>query len=76
MVCRHAAMVTVNGHAVAWAHRADESGRALPRWTGCVTLTGAQVFVLSAVPGSFDSRYFGPVERVHVLGVGRPIWTT
>jgi type IV secretory pathway protease TraF len=32
--------------------------------------------VLSAAPGSFDSRYFGPVERVHVLGVGRPIWTT
>jgi conjugative transfer signal peptidase TraF len=76
VVCRHAAMVTVNGHAVAWAHRTDGFGRALPRWTGCLTLTASQVFVLSAAPGSFDSRYFGPVERVHVLGVGRPIWTT
>jgi conjugative transfer signal peptidase TraF len=76
VVCRHAAMVTVNGHAVAWAHRADGAGRVLPRWTGCLTLTASQVFVLSAAPGSFDSRYFGPVERVHVLGVGQPIWTT
>ena len=76
VVCRHAAMVTVNGHLVAWAHRADGSGRALPRWNGCLTLTATQVFVLSAASGSFDSRYFGPVERVHVLGVGRPIWTT
>jgi conjugative transfer signal peptidase TraF len=76
VVCRHAAMVTVNGHPIAWARRADGSGRALPRWAGCLTLTASQVFVLSAAPGSFDSRYFGPVERVHVLGVGRPIWTT
>jgi type IV secretory pathway protease TraF len=76
VVCRHAAMVTVNGRAVAWAHGADGSGRALPRWTGCLTLRASQVFVLSAAPGSFDSRYFGPVERAHVLGVGRPIWTT
>jgi conjugative transfer signal peptidase TraF len=75
VVCRHAAMVTANGQPVAWARRADESGRALTRWSGCLTLTASQVFVLSAAPGSFDSRYFGPVERAHVLGVGRPIWT-
>jgi conjugative transfer signal peptidase TraF len=76
VVCRHAAMVTVNGHPVAWAHRADGAGRALPRWNGCLTLTASQVFVLSPAPGSIDSRYFGPVERVHVLGVGWPIWAT
>jgi type IV secretory pathway protease TraF len=75
VVCRHAAIVTVNAHAVAWARNADALGRWLPRWSGCVTLTAGQVFVLSTAPDSFDSRYFGPIDGGHVLGVGQAIWT-
>src|SRR3546814_9782387 len=45
------------------SHRRDRRQRLLPRWHGCRYLTTSEVFVLSTVPGSFDSRYFGPVER-------------
>ena len=75
VVCRHAAVVTVNAHAVAWAQNADALGRQLAPWSGCITLTAGQVFVLSTAPDSFDSRYFGPIGGGHVLGVGQAIWT-
>jgi conjugative transfer signal peptidase TraF len=75
IVCRHATMVTVNGHPVGRAHDADGLGRSLRRWSGCLTLTSGQVFVLSNAPESFDGRYLGPTDVAHVLGVGRAIWT-
>jgi conjugative transfer signal peptidase TraF len=73
-VCRHGATVTINGLAAAHASAADGLGRPLPRWTGCITLTAGQVFLLSSAPDSFDSRYFGPIDRAHVLGAAHPIW--
>jgi len=75
IVCRHAAVITVNAHAVAWARNADALGRWLAPWSGCITLTAGQVFVLSMALDSFDSRYFGPIDDAHVLGVGQAIWT-
>jgi conjugative transfer signal peptidase TraF len=74
VVCRRARVVSINGRIVARARYADASGRLLPRWSGCLTLTDGQLFLLAAVPDSFDSRYFGPVDRIHVLGSGHPIW--
>jgi type IV secretory pathway protease TraF len=76
IVCRHRATVTINGRAVAQARTADEAGRLLPGWSGCITLVPEQVFVLSAEPGSFDGRYFGPLDRVHVLGSAHAVWVT
>lgn len=75
VVCRHSAIVTINGHLVALARTFDVAGRVLPSWSGCRVLAGAEVFVLSAVPDSFDSRYFGPIDQANVLGVGHPVWT-
>jgi conjugative transfer signal peptidase TraF len=75
VVCRHGSIVTINRQIVAYARTADAAGRPLPRWSGCNRLNGAQAFVLSAEPGSFDSRYFGPVDRRYVLGTALPIWT-
>jgi conjugative transfer signal peptidase TraF len=75
VVCRRAATVTINGRFVAVAHSSDAAGRPMPRWSGCRVLGLGEVFVLSAVLESFDSRYFGPIDRVHVLGVGQPLWT-
>jgi conjugative transfer signal peptidase TraF len=74
VVCRHGQTVTINGRVVAHARNADASGRLLLRWSACLTLAEGQLFVLSAGPDSFDSRYFGPVDRIHVLGSGHPIW--
>jgi conjugative transfer signal peptidase TraF len=74
VVCRHGATVTINGKPAAHARMADERGRPLLHWSDCTTLTSGQVFVLSAAPDSFDGRYFGPLDRSHVLGTARPVW--
>lgn len=48
----------------------DGSGRDLPVMSGCYTLDETQVFLVSTdVQTSWDSRYFGPVEKDQVLGV-------
>lgn len=75
IVCRHGPIIRINGQLRATAHRSDRRQRLLPHWHGCRHLTTSEVFVLSTVRGSFDSRYFGPVERVHVVGTAVPIWT-
>ena len=74
VVCRSGTVVTVNGRAVARARRADAAGRPLPRWSGCTTLAPDRVFVLSPTPGSFDSRYFGPIDSASVVGTAHPVW--
>jgi conjugative transfer signal peptidase TraF len=74
LVCRHGATVTINGQAAAHALASDGLGRPLPQWTGCITLAAGQVFLLSTAPGSFDSRYFGPIDSSHVLGAAHPVW--
>jgi conjugative transfer signal peptidase TraF len=74
VVCRHGSMVTLQGRTMAHARRADRAGRPLPRWSGCIRLGADQVFVLSAEPDGFDSRYFGPVEHRHVIGTALPLW--
>ena len=74
IVCRDGLVITINGRAVAHGKAADALGRPLPVWSGCVILSADRVFVLSEDPDSFDSRYFGPVERHHVLGTAVPVW--
>jgi len=74
-VCRHGQIIRISGRLRALAHRRDTRQRLLPRWHGCRHLTAAEVFVLSTEPGSFDSRYFGPVEHGNVIGTAIPVWT-
>lgn len=47
----------------------DRIGRALPVWSGCRRLDPGELFLLGDTETSFDSRYFGPVDRADVLGV-------
>jgi conjugative transfer signal peptidase TraF len=75
VVCRHGGTVTVNGLPTARARDADAFGRPLPRWSGCLALAAGQIFVLSTVPDSFDSRYFGVVDGGRVVGTGNALWT-
>lgn len=76
LVCRHGAIVTINGRLVARALTADTSSRSLPQWGGCHEIAGHQFFVLSGELNSFDSRYFGPVDAFQVIGTGVSIYST
>ena len=73
-VCRHGPQVTINGRVVARANTADQAGRPLPAWSGCFRLAPTDVFVVSQEPNSFDSRYFGAVQRRHIVGTAMPVW--
>jgi type IV secretory pathway protease TraF len=68
IVCRHASEVTTPDRA-GRALAKDRRGVALPTWTGCRRLAVDELFLLGDTASSFDSRYFGPVRRDHVVGV-------
>ena len=72
-VCRHGPLIRINGRPRASARTADRLGRLLPRWSGCRHLGRHQQFLLSASRGSFDSRYFGPIDSTLVLGTARAL---
>ena len=76
VVCRHRSIVAINGRAAAFARTADALSRPLPKWNGCIRLNAAGAFVLSAEPDSFDSRYFGPIDRRNVLGTASLVWAS
>lgn len=46
-----------------------------PHRDGCWTLQAHEVFVLGNHPRSWDSRYFGPIERATVQGQCQAVWT-
>jgi len=75
LICRFGRYVFVNGELRATALSQDKLGRPLPSWRGCSKLRSGETFVLSKRKDSFDSRYFGVVERRQVLGTGRLIFT-
>jgi len=57
------------------ARTQDRRGVQLPAWQECRVLRTDEIFLLGDTPGSFDSRYFGPVFRSEVTGVYREIVT-
>ncbi|SEH14908.1 conjugative transfer signal peptidase TraF [Sphingopyxis sp. YR583] len=75
-VCRYGGRVEIDGEPAAFALVADRLGRPLPGWSGCRTLRQGEYFLLApATLTSFDSRYFGPVDRGTIIGRATPIWT-
>lgn len=73
-ICRIQDVILVDGITAAVALRSDRQGRALPSWSGCRTLAANEVFLLNAVPGSLDSRYFGPLPVGAIVGHATPLW--
>lgn len=73
-VCRTGDRVEAGGRSVAVRAR-DGRGVSLPRWTGCRRLGPGELFLLGDTPGSFDSRYFGPVRVADLDGVFREALT-
>jgi conjugative transfer signal peptidase TraF len=75
IVCRFADRVTIDGHIAALARERDSRGRTLPRWQGCRTLRAGEVFLLnSAIPDSFDGRYFGALSVNTITARAEPLW--
>ena len=74
-VCRSGEAISINGREMATAMKQDSRARDLPAWSGCVALKPSEIFVLNAPSASFDSRYFGPVPRDHVIERIAPLWT-
>lgn len=73
VVCRHGRLLTINGRPTAMAQLSDRFAQRLPRWSGCRQLGGDQLLVLSRAPGSFDGRYFGPIDKRLVIGTALPL---
>lgn len=75
-VCVFKEAIIVNGKLVARRLEKDGAGRLLPRWYSCRKLAEHELFLLmESIPDSFDSRYFGPVSAVNVIGRLVPLWT-
>jgi conjugative transfer signal peptidase TraF len=74
-VCITGQVLRIDGRTVASILRADRLGRPLQAWLQCRRLQAGEVFLLSVInPASFDSRYFGPVRSVAVIGTAHPLW--
>ena len=69
-VCSKDGVITAPNRPDIHARAQDGLGRIMPGWTGCITLSETQFFLVSThVQNSWDSRYFGPVEADNILGV-------
>lgn len=74
-VCERDGLVQINGVAVAVALPRDGAGREMVAWSGCRRLGDGEVFLVSTTSSaSFDSRYYGPMERDAVIGEAIPLW--
>ncbi len=76
-VCRHDFTISIDGKPVAAAQAKDHLHRPLPVWQGCHRIAPDEIFLVnSAVPDSFDGRYFGVLPMACVLGRTLPLWTS
>ena len=73
-VCAKQTRITVDGRTVARRKRHDAKSRPMPWWTGCRMLSPGQVLLIDRASGSFDGRYFGPVEGTAILGKAVLLW--
>ena len=70
--------VWVNGRRIAATtpRTHDSKGRPLPRPPyGSFRVRRDELWLVSPMPRSWDSRYFGPVGTERLLGVALPVWT-
>ena len=74
VVCTQAGALSINGRWRAPVLVHDPRGRLLPQWRGCRALLKGEFFVFSnRIPNSFDSRYYGPVTILEIVGVFEPV---
>ena len=68
IVCRFGIYIFVDGILIARAKKMDLQHRFLPVWKGCRTLKSDEIFLLAKPRNSFDSRYFGPINKELIIG--------
>lgn len=73
-VCAEPGVVLAMGRRVEVQVR-DRRGASLPVWRDCRRLAQGEVFLLGDTASSFDSRYFGPVQRSETTGRYREVLT-
>ncbi|RTM05680.1 MAG: S26 family signal peptidase [Hyphomicrobiales bacterium] len=74
--CAFNEVIIIGGEIVAHREKSDSQGRPLPWWKECRKLADNEVFLLNGdAPGSFDSRYFGPVPSTNLIERLVPLWT-
>lgn len=73
IICRFGSHVFVDGKHVVKAKVMDKMHRILPVWKRCKALSSTQYIVLGRHRDSFDSRYFGPIEKRQVVGTAFPL---
>jgi type IV secretory pathway protease TraF len=75
-VCARNGHLYIDGLAVVQALTLDGQQRAMSAWKGCRLLLQGELFLLNRdAKASFDSRYFGPVDRTFVRARAVPLWT-
>jgi conjugative transfer signal peptidase TraF len=75
-VCIRNGVVYVDGAALARTLDRDGKNRSLTAWRRCQMLGADELFLLNVTnPGSFDSRYFGPLDTSFVRGRAIPLMT-
>ncbi len=68
--------LVINGRRVAPVMTHDGVGAPLPVWRDNRRLGPGEFFVFSGrIPNSFDSRYYGPIQREQIESVRRPLVT-
>jgi type IV secretory pathway protease TraF len=73
IICRFGRYVFADGKHIAKAKIMDKTHRLLPVWKGCKALKPNQHFVLGHHRDSFDSRYFGTIDKSEVVGTAFPL---
>lgn len=71
VVCAYGPNVWINGEALPERQSHDSSGRRLPTWSGCLTLSHGEVLLLGETPDGFDGRYWGPTPASQIEGFWR-----
>jgi conjugative transfer signal peptidase TraF len=74
-VCLTDTGLFINGQYHGPVYTADSRGNLLPRIRWCHRLDDDQIFLASDYSKSFDSRYFGAVERTELLYEAVPVLT-
>ncbi len=75
-LCWSAHRMLANSRKIATMKDFDARGLPLHHPRGCLTLKPKEIFALSTVSkDSFDSRYFGPIQRSSVIGTATPLLT-
>lgn len=75
-LCWRAHRMLANSRKIAILKNFDARGLPLRYPRGCLTLKSKEIFALSTFSrNSFDSRYFGPIQRTSVIGTATPLLT-